>query len=100
VSSVERFSTKAIYARNLGADQEVYHPFIHRVFVTEHSRGFLEAAAIHEFSIIDTVLASKDPENLADIISREWLAGSLRGRQPFVARISADGSVTVNEIEG
>jgi hypothetical protein len=33
------------------------------------------------------------------IISREWLAGSLRTRQPYLARIDADGALTVREIE-
>ena len=71
----------------------------HRVLITQHSKDFLEAAVIHEFGIIDMAQATKDPEDLADIISREWLAGSLRMRQPFIARISADGSLTVREIE-
>ncbi len=71
----------------------------HCVLITEHSKDFLEAAVIHEFGIIDMAQATKDPEDLADIISREWLAGSLRMRQPFIARISADGSLTVREIE-
>lgn len=59
----------------------------------------VEDAAIHEFGIIDTGQATKEPEQLADIISREWLAGSLRMRQPFIARISENGSVAVREIE-
>jgi len=71
----------------------------HRVLITEHSKDFLEAAVIHEFGIIDTAQATKEPEKLADIISSEWLAGSLRIRQPFIARISVDGSLTVREIE-
>ena len=72
---------------------------VHRVLITEHSKDFLEAAVIHEFGIIDTSQATKEPEKLADIISSEWLAGSLRIRQPFIARISVDGSLTVREIE-
>jgi hypothetical protein len=71
----------------------------HRVLITENSKDFLEAAVIHEFGIVDMAQATKDPEELADIISREWLAGSLRMRQPFFARISADGSLTLREIE-
>jgi hypothetical protein len=54
---------------------------------------------VSAYCIIDMAQATKDPEELADIISREWLAGSLRMRQPFIARISADGSLTVREIE-
>jgi hypothetical protein len=80
------------------ADQQV-NLLEHRVLITEHSKAFLEAAVIHEFGVIDMAQATKDPEELADIISREWLAGSLRMRQPFIARISGDGSVTVVEIE-
>jgi hypothetical protein len=72
----------------------------HRVLITENSKEFLEAAVIHEFGIIDTAQATKEPEKLADIISSEWLAGSLRMRQPFIDRISADGPVAVVEIEG
>lgn len=47
---------------------------IHRVLITQHSKEFLEAAVIHEFGIIDIAQATKEPEKLADIISREWLA--------------------------
>ena len=54
---------------------------------------------VHEFCIIDAKHAPKDAEKLADIISRAWLEGSLRARQPYLARIDADGSVTVREIE-
>jgi len=82
----------------VAADQQM-DLLTHRVLITEHSKDFLEAAVIHEFGIIDTALATKEPEKLADIISREWLAGSLRGRRPFIARISTDGSMTVGEIE-
>jgi hypothetical protein len=60
------------------ADQQMYL-LEHRVLSTEHSKDFLEAAVIQEFSIIDTAQATKEPEKLADIISREWLSGSLRG---------------------
>jgi hypothetical protein len=82
----------------VAADQQM-DLLVHRVLITEHSKDLLEAAVIHEFGIIDTALATKEPERLADIISREWLAGSLRGRRPFIARNRADGSVTVGEIE-
>ena len=82
----------------VAADQQM-DLLVHRVLITEHSKDFLEAAVIHEFSIIDTSQATKEPEKLADIISSEWLAGSLRMRQPFIARISGNGSVTVREIE-
>jgi len=43
----------------------------------EH-RGLLELAVVHEFCVIDTGNTTKDLEKLTDIISREWLAGSLR----------------------
>lgn len=33
---------------------------------------------VHEFCVIDTGNTTKDLEKLTDIISREWLAGSLR----------------------
>jgi len=49
----------------------------HRVLITEHSKDFLEAAVIHEFGIIDTAQATKEPEKLADVISGEWLAGEI-----------------------
>jgi hypothetical protein len=79
--------------------QQVMDILAHRVLITEHSQDFLEGAVIHEFGIIDLALATNEPEKLADIISGAWLAGSLRARQPFIARISADGSVTVGAIE-
>ena len=72
----------------------------HRVFITNNSEHFLEPAVIHEFSLIDTKDAPQDPEKLANIISKAWLAGSLKMRQPFLAKVSADGAVTVNAIEG
>lgn len=71
----------------------------HRVLITENSKKFLETAVIHEFGFIDIADATKEPEELAGIISREWLAGSLRARQPFIARISAAGSVSLRHIE-
>jgi hypothetical protein len=71
------------------ADQQMDGLLTHRVLITEHSKDFLEAAVIHEFGIIDTAQATKEPEKLADIISREWLAGSLRG----VDVLSLRGSV-------
>lgn len=77
---------------------EVHARASHRVLVTEYSEDLLESSAIHEFRIIDTMRATNDPEKLDDIISREWLAGTLRTRQPYLARINADGSVTVREI--
>lgn len=80
-------------------DQQMGVLLTHRVLVTENAEELLEPAVVHEFSIIDTGNATKDAEKLADIISREWLARSLRTRQPYIARISADGSVTVHEIE-
>jgi hypothetical protein len=81
------------------ADQDVYQMLMHRVLVTDHSKDFLEAAAIHEFGIIDTAQATKDPEELADIISSEGFVSSLRGRGPSIAQVGADGSVAVKEIE-
>ena len=80
-------------------DQQMADLLTHRVLVTENSVDLLEQAVIHEFCIIDTEHETKEPEKLSDIISREWLAGSLRERQPYVARIGTDGSVTVREIE-
>lgn len=81
-------------------DDQIWAMLMHRVLVTNNSSHLLEPAVVHEFSIIDTMEAPKDPEKLADIISREWLSGSLRNRQPFLARINQDGSVAVSEIEG
>ena len=74
-------------------DQQMADLLTHRVLVTENSVDLLELC------IIDTEHETKEPEKLSDIISREWLAGSLRERQPYVARIGTDGSVTVREIE-
>jgi hypothetical protein len=80
-------------------DEEMANLLTHRVLVTEDSEELLEPAVVHEFCIIDTEHATKDAEKLADLISRAWLEGSLRARQPYLARIDADGSVTVREIE-
>lgn len=55
------------------AYQEIYDLLTHRVLITEHSKDFLEAAVIHEFDIINTAQATKEPEGLVDIISSEWL---------------------------
>ena len=55
-------------------DEQMGVLLTHRALVTENSEGLLEPAVIHEFGIIDTEHATKDPEGLADIISREWLA--------------------------
>jgi hypothetical protein len=95
---VDTFSANA--ASVDATDQEVFGLLSHRVRITDHSKDFLEEAVIHEFGIFDTEQASQEPEKLTDIIARKWLAGSLRGgRRTFVAQISADGSVSVREIE-
>lgn len=57
-------------------DDQIWGMLMHRVLVTNNSSHLLEPAVVHEFSIIDTMEAPKDPERLADIISREWLSGS------------------------
>ena len=80
-------------------DEQMDDLLTHRVLIAGNSKDLLEPAVIHEFSVINTEHATKDPEELAEIIPREWLDGALRARQPYLARISADGSVTVREIE-
>jgi hypothetical protein len=80
-------------------DEQVPGLLAHRVFITRNSRSFLELAVIHEFSIVDLGPWTMNPQMLANIISKEWLAGSLRNRQPYLAAVDEDGSMTVKEIE-
>jgi hypothetical protein len=80
-------------------DDQIAKELAHRILVTNNAADFREAAAIHEFSIIDTRSTLKDPAVLAEQISRVWIEAELRSKQPFYARLNQDGTATVTSIE-
>ena len=47
-------------------DQQIADLLTHRILITNNATEFLEPAVIHEFCIIDTEHATKDPEELAN----------------------------------
>jgi hypothetical protein len=56
----------------------------HRIFVADDPKDFVEAAAIEEFSIIDTKTFPKDSSVLADQISQAFVDLELTSKQPFL----------------
>jgi hypothetical protein len=65
-------------------DDEIATLLCHRVLVTNSAEEFRLAAAVHEFSIIDTADCDQEPPSLARAISKHWLQLKLKGKQPFI----------------
>ena len=53
-------------------DEEAAALLMQRVLVTNSAEAFREMAAIHEFSLIDTLKAGHDPDGVAKQISSAW----------------------------
>lgn len=72
-----------IYAiKNDQKDEQIAPLLAHRIFVTNNPRDFRSAAAIYEFSMIDTSNAYQDPTSLAEEISDAWITMKLKGKHP------------------
>jgi hypothetical protein len=80
-------------------DDEVAALLCHRIFVTNNAEEFRLAAAVHEFSIIDTAGYLQDPPSLAREISQHWLQLKLRGKQPFILRLMREGGPVLEQVE-
>jgi hypothetical protein len=80
-------------------DDQIGPLLAHRVLVASNGEAFREAAAIHEFSIIDTANYDQDTSALAREISRAWMRLGLRRKQPFMLKLMRAGEPVLSDIE-
>jgi hypothetical protein len=66
------------------AHEQLRDVLTHRIFVTDASKDFVEAAAIEESSMIDTKNAPNDAALLADQISKAFGEVVLTSKKPFL----------------
>jgi hypothetical protein len=89
-----------VYTVKRGMKNEQIAPLLaHRIFVTNNPKDFLSAAAIYEFSMIDTSNAYQDPTSLAEEVSEAWIAMKLKGKQPFVLRLNRGGAPSLESVD-
>ncbi|MCU1253411.1 MAG: hypothetical protein JWQ49_6440 [Edaphobacter sp.] len=89
-----------MYSAPTGMEEDQIAPLLaHRVFVTSNAKDLREAAAINEFSIIDTANAYQDPECIAKEISQFWMQLGLKGKRPFVLKLRREGGPILEEVE-
>ena len=55
--------------------------------MTNRAEVFRHAAAVHEFSIIDTAEYTQDPSSVAEEIAEHWRQLQVRGRVPYILRL-------------
>ena len=96
---LEKRNFRVYTVRHGMKDEQIAPLLAHRIFVTNNSRDFLSAAAIFEFSIIDTSNAYQDPASLAEEISEAWIAMKLKGKQPFVLRLNRETPPTLESVD-
>jgi hypothetical protein len=58
-----------------------------RILVTNRAEVFRHAAAVHEFSIIDTAGYTQDPSSVAEEIAEHWRQLQVRGHVPYILRL-------------
>jgi hypothetical protein len=58
-----------------------------RILVTNRAEVFRHAAAVHEFSIIDTAGYTQDPSSVAEEIAEQWRQLKARGGVPYILRL-------------
>ncbi len=80
-------------------DDEIASLLSHRIFVTNSAEDFRLAAAVHEFSIIDTAGYLQDPPSLAQEIFQCWMQLKLKGKQPFILRLMREGGPVLEQVE-
>jgi hypothetical protein len=89
-----------VFLTNQGmTDDEIGPLLAHRVLITGNVELFREAAAIHEFSIIDIANYDHDVLSLAGEISRAWMKLGLKRKQAFVLTLRRDGEPVLREVE-
>jgi hypothetical protein len=72
-------------------EDEIGPLLAHRALVTDNVDLYREAAAIHEFSIIDIANYDHDAPPLAGEISRAWMKLGVKRKQAFVLTLRRDG---------
>jgi hypothetical protein len=69
-----------------------------RVLVTNRAEMFRHAAAVHEFSIIETADYTQDPSSVAEEIAEHWMPLEARGA-PYILRLRRYGEPTLERVE-
>jgi hypothetical protein len=67
------------------------HIIPNRKFVTNNSKDFIEDVPAFEIGLISVEHVTKDPKNLAKIISSAWIKYELRGKDGFQLILHQDG---------
>jgi hypothetical protein len=70
-----------------------------KVLVTDRAEVFRHAAAVHEFSIIETADYTQDPSSLAEEIAEYWTQLEARGQVPYILRLRRYGEPILERIE-
>ena len=70
-----------------------------RILVTDRAEVFRHAAAVHEFSIIDTAGYSQDPSSVAQEIAEHWRQLQMRGRVPYILRLRGHREPMLERVE-
>ncbi|MBF0473971.1 MAG: hypothetical protein HQK93_09625, partial [Nitrospirae bacterium] len=75
-------------------DQKIKETILpHRIFITNNAKDFIDDIISYEYGIISTDnLKSKDPENLAKLISDVIIKYSLWSVHQFVITLKNDGN--------
>jgi len=97
--SLEKLNFRVYVVKNDLKDEQIAPLLAHRIFVTTNPKDFLSAAAIYEFSMIDTSNADQDPTSLAEEISEAWIAMTLKGKQPFVLHLNRGGAPSLESVD-
>ena len=97
--SLEKRGFKTFHAPGVLGDEQIGPLLAHRVLITKHASEFQEAAAIHEFSLIDVSESCRDHDILAETISRAWCELSLKRKRPFLLRLGPEGATALLPIE-
>jgi hypothetical protein len=96
---LEKRNFRVYTVKNDLKDEQIAPLLAHRVLVTNNPRDFLSAAAIYEFSMIDTSNAYQDPTSLAQEISDAWITMKLKGKQPFVLHLNRGGAPSLESVD-
>jgi hypothetical protein len=70
-----------------------------RILVTDRAEKFRHAAAVYEFSIIDTASYTQDPSSMAEEIAEQWTQLQVRGNVPYILRLKRYGEPTLERVE-
>jgi len=97
--SLEKLNFRVYIVKNDLKNEQTAPLLAHRIFVTNNPKNFLSAAAIYEFSMIDTSNAYQDPTSLAQEISEAWIAMKLKGKQPFVLHLNRGGAPSLESVD-